>query len=217
MQTHKLQVQRTARYYSLGAAPEQCKQLWVVCHGYGQLAAYFLRHFEAICPEDTCIVAPEALSRFYWNLANDRVGASWMTKEARIEEIEDYVAYLNQLLTLLSQSTQQPRIGVLGFSQGCATVCRWLQAGAFRAQRLVLCSGTFPDDLPEAAFAQGQGGQTTDIQVVYGTQDSFYTTEQFQEHLQKVRAKGIDFQQTSFEGGHELNIEILERLLKIPL
>jgi len=212
MQQHSLKVQRSARYYSIGAAPEHCKQLWIVCHGYGQLAAYFLRHFEAICPEDTCIVAPEALSRFYWNLASDRVGASWMTKEARLEEIEDYVAYLNQLLAkLLSQSTVLPELNVLGFSQGCATVCRWLQAGSFRARRLVLWAGTFPEDLDEAAFVQHS--QATDIQVYYGTQDSFYTTAQFQEHLQRVRAKGIDFQAKSYEGGHELQPEILKELL----
>ncbi len=70
---HHLPVTRTARYHTLGPESGAPKQLWIVCHGYGQLAARFLRHFEIINDGTRLIVAPEALSRFY--LTDDDAGA----------------------------------------------------------------------------------------------------------------------------------------------
>jgi len=40
MERH-LTVARTARYYQLGELSSATKQIWFVCHGYGQLAEYF--------------------------------------------------------------------------------------------------------------------------------------------------------------------------------
>ena len=65
MEKHHLKVSRTARYFTLGELNEQTKNVWFVCHGYGQLAEYFIRNFEAINDGENLIVAPEALSRFY--------------------------------------------------------------------------------------------------------------------------------------------------------
>ena len=38
---HRIQVRRSARYYTMGDAGS-AQELWLVCHGYGQLAARFL-------------------------------------------------------------------------------------------------------------------------------------------------------------------------------
>jgi hypothetical protein len=104
---HHLRVERTARYFTMGAperAPEGgIDELWYVCHGYRQSAERFLGHFRSIGDEHRIIVAPEALSRFYIEPAEgrhgpaDRVGASWMTREDRESEIRDYVGYLDAL------------------------------------------------------------------------------------------------------------------------
>ena len=89
MQEHHLAVAKTARYYSLGEPGPATRQLWFVCHGYGQLAGRFLRHFEPLDDGSRVIVAPEGLSRFYLSEspAERRVGASWMTREDRLVEI----------------------------------------------------------------------------------------------------------------------------------
>jgi hypothetical protein len=39
---HHLTVRRTARYHVLGDAAEAIREVWIVCHGYGQLAAEFI-------------------------------------------------------------------------------------------------------------------------------------------------------------------------------
>jgi predicted esterase len=132
--------------------------VWFVCHGYGQLAAYFVRHFRVLTDADptTVIIAPEGLSRFYLNGTGGRVGATWMTKEDRLAEIDDYVAYLNQLADqVLAAAPADVRITVLGFSQGAATVSRWLARARFRPARLVLWAGSFPPDMEFAARGAG--------------------------------------------------------------
>jgi dienelactone hydrolase len=79
------------------------------------------------------VVAPEALSRFYVDRGEPaagtpaRVGATWMTREDREAEIADYVRYLDRALDAAAgrPGAAAPALGVLGFSQGAATACRW--------------------------------------------------------------------------------------------
>ncbi|MFW6202332.1 MAG: hypothetical protein ACOC8B_07130, partial [Gemmatimonadota bacterium] len=83
-----------------GSAP---REIWFVCHGYRQLAGRFVRRFAPLDDGNRLIVAPEALSRFY--LDDDggphgpdaRIGATWMTRADRENEIRDYVDYLDTL------------------------------------------------------------------------------------------------------------------------
>ena len=145
MQAHHLSVPRTARYYTLGDAGTHVSEVWMVCHGYGQLAQPFLASFERVASPTRRIVAPEALSRFYLDRQpppNDRpprVGATWMTREDRDHEIADHVAYLDALHDLVRPALPAAvRLRVLGFSQGVATVARWLALGRARADQLIL-------------------------------------------------------------------------------
>src|SRR5712692_3984827 len=120
MQEHRLAIARTARYYTLGALGPATRQVWFVCHGYGQLAGRFLRHFAPLDDGSRVIVAPEGLSRFYLTerAAERRVGASWMTREDRLAEIDDYVHYLDAVQTAVAASGHPAPAAVhaLGFS-----------------------------------------------------------------------------------------------------
>ena len=92
---HHITVPRTARYITLGEI-ESAAEVWFVLHGYGMLAASFLRWFEPAARPGRLLVAPEGLSRCYFEEKGARrVGASWMTKEDRDAEIEDHVRYLD--------------------------------------------------------------------------------------------------------------------------
>src|SRR2546430_248789 len=132
---HAIAVPRTARYYTLGPTHGFPRELWFVCHGYGQLAGRFIQQFAPIDDGTRLIVAPEALSRFYLDPLSERrhqrsprVGATWMTREDRHAEIADYVSYLDLLSAEVKHhlAGASPRIVFLGFSQGTATVSRWL-------------------------------------------------------------------------------------------
>ena len=79
--------------------------------------------------EELCIAAPEGLSRFYIRGTDGRVGASWMTRDERLSDIEDHISYLNHWWSSLGVPSDA-EIVVLGFSQGVATAARWLADGS---------------------------------------------------------------------------------------
>jgi hypothetical protein len=126
-----LSVPRTARYAVMGSFDEALSEVWIVCHGHGQLAARFLSRFVPIERGDRLFVAPEALSRYYLqpprggpHAPNSPIGATWMTSEDRDCEIADYVGYLDLVYDEVFSRVRRDnvRLCILGFSQGCATV-----------------------------------------------------------------------------------------------
>lgn len=205
MQEHSITAPRTARYFTLGP-PEHANDVWFVCHGYGQLAARFLERFRALESPERCIVAPEALSRFYLSEspAERRVGASWMTKEDRLHEIEDYVRYLDAVYTQVSPARK--RVTAFGFSQGTATVCRWATLGSSRIDRLILWGGEVPPDLDLERL------RVTKLTLVYGTRDEFFTPKVVAANETRLRDRAVPYELMSFAGGHAIDEETLKRL-----
>lgn len=210
---HHLTVSRTARYQQLGELSARTRRVWFVCHGYGQLAAYFVRHFAFLVEnnDDTVVIAPEGLSRFYLQGNGGRVGASWMTRDDRLAEIDDHVAFLNQLATLvLNQCPANVDITVLGFSQGTATVSRWLTRAHFRPAQLILWAGGFPEDISlDTAQELLQG---LPLAVVIGHADEYITFAQAEQQYQQLQQLGAAAHLVTFSGKHELNREVLETL-----
>ncbi len=210
MEEHFLTTSRTARYFTLGSPPPgraRGAELWFVCHGYGQLAARFLERFRPIEAEQRCIVAPEGLSRFYLSEhpAERRVGASWMTKEDRLHEIDDYVRYLDAVYAKVSPA--QHAVTALGFSQGTATVCRWAALGASRIDRLILWGGEVPPDLDLKLL------RVPRLVLVYGTRDEFFTPKVVAANEARLREHGVPYELMSFEGGHVIEADTLGRLI----
>jgi predicted esterase len=213
MTEHRLTASRSARYYQLGELSAHTKRVWFVVHGYGQLAAYFIRHFAFLTEADphTVVIAPEGLSRFYLAGNGGRVGASWMTRDDRLHEIKDHVNFLNQLAEkTLAECLPEVEITVLGFSQGTATVGRWLTQAWFRPAHLVLWAGGFPED-PEPATA-GELLRSLRLSVVVGTEDEYINAQKLDEQLQLLRQLGAAPEVTAFAGKHELNRAVLARL-----
>ena len=65
MSEHRFTTTRSARYFLLGEPGPAVRDLWIACHGYGQLAADFLESFGGIAAPDRLVATPEGLSRFY--------------------------------------------------------------------------------------------------------------------------------------------------------
>lgn len=217
---HHLTVTRTARYVTLGPTGDGAvRELWIVCHGHGQLAARFIRHFASLDDGTRLIVAPEALSRYYLDppssslsAADRRVGATWMTREDRLSEINDQVSYLDALHTHLVRHLDRDalRLHVLGFSQGAATVCRWLAASQVRPDDVTLWAGSVPPDLDLATGADSL--RRARFTLVAGDRDEFATAEVLRQQELRLREAGIRFRFLSFDGGHHLDAATLARL-----
>lgn len=217
---HHITVARTARYQQLGEASAATRQLWLVAHGYGQLAEYFIRHFaplHAADPSGTVIVAAEALSRFYLTGTEGRVGASWMTRADRLAEIEDQATYLSALLARLrADCPADARITVLAFSQGTATVSRWLARNAdhWRPDQLVLWAGDFPADIEITAAQELLTGLP--VALVSGDQDEYVSPEKLHQQAEILRQHGAKVTTLSFAGGHTLHGTLLHQLHAKP-
>ena len=208
-EAHHLRVPRTARYYTIGAAKAP-REVWFVLHGYGQLAAYFIRHFRPLVDGARCVVAPEALARFYLSETSGRVGASWMTSEDRLCEIEDYLGYLDALYDhLASGFSGDTAVHVLGFSQGAATACRWAARGHVPAGRLTCWAGSLPPELDLGAL------KGTRLTLVAGTADEYATPERVAAQKERLGAAGLAYDALSFDGGHRLDAGALRRLASL--
>jgi len=212
MQEHQFSTSRSARYFTLGS-PQHAADVWLVCHGYGQLASRFLERFRPLEAERRCIVAPEGLSRFYLtdSPAERRVGASWMTREDRLHEIDDYVRYLDGVYAKIVP--RNARVTALGFSQGTATVCRWTAFGTSRVDRLIVWGGEVPPDLDLAEARIAERLRAARLTLVYGTRDQFFTPKIVAATEERLRANQIGYELLPFEGGHEIDEAILRRLI----
>ncbi|MBC8082410.1 MAG: phospholipase [Hymenobacter sp.] len=214
-QEHHISVTRSARYFQLGDLSAATRQVWFACHGYGQLAGYFIRHFAALTAADPTlvVVAPEGLSRFYLagnTSGQGRIGATWMTREDRLTEIEDYVNYLNQLSATVLAAVPAARVTVLGFSQGAATVSRWLSRARFRPARLILWAGIFPPDMTFALAADLL--RDLPVTLVAGTEDEFLRAADLEQQRQFLRQLGVEPEVLRFVGGHTLHADVLRQL-----
>lgn len=188
---------------------ERTKRVWFVLHGYGQLAEYFIRKFEKMQDDETLIVAPEALSRFYLDHESGRVGASWMTREDRLHEIDDYVAYLESIQQEIFQgfSPENIHITVLGFSQGTATACRWINESALKCNRLILWGGYFANGILELIEKERLPQQ--DTHFVYGNKDEYLNQLDAAKHLKKLRTELPFMHILEYKGGHAIDTEVL--------
>lgn len=213
MREIKFPITKTARYFQSGELNNQTHTIWILCHGYGQLAESFLQKFDSLQEEGVCLIAPEGLHRYYLDGNYGRVGASWMTKEDRLTDIHDYVNYLDSLVKhLYSGLNQKPRLIVLGFSQGCATVSRWLNMGETPFNRLVLYAGVFPPDMDWGLNPTKVSG--TRITIACGDEDEYIPKTKLNDLLNNYRATGLSFEFIPFQGKHQIYPEVLKEIRK---
>ncbi len=214
---HHIEVRKTARYWMAGDETG-ATDVWFVLHGYMQLARRFLRRFGPIEAGGRLIVAPEGLSRFYVRSGGGRhgaesvVGASWMTREDRATEIDDYVAYLDRLASaVLDDAAAEARVTILGFSQGVATASRWATLGAVRPKRLVLWGDFLPPDLDMDRAASAWSD--VEVVLVRGSEDAALQSEELAAaETERVKSVSLDVRRVAYEGGHDIDESTLVAL-----
>ena len=211
--THKLQVQKTAHYYTLGTPGNHIKNFWIACHGYGQLASNLIRKFTEIDDGSTLVLAPEGFSRFYWGGVSGDVVSSWMTKRDRLDEIADYTRFIKQLYDkYTSQLPDNVCITLLGFSQGCATQCRWIMREFPKYDHLILWAGLLPEDLDYTPYQTYFNAKKTIF--IYGTNDQYVTPERLNWQADFTKKQGLQYQIKTFDGKHIIDRKVLKLLAK---
>jgi predicted esterase len=202
-------IQIKAKYHTKGELSEKTEQIWFALHGYGQLAAFFIQKFDFLDHEKNYTIAPQGLNKFYLKEFSGRVGANWMTKEDRLNEIANYLNYLNVVYQneLQGIDLQKVKINVLAFSQGCATASRWIAYSHLKFDNFVVWAGEIPQDVIENPIFK-----TLPLKMVWGRQDELIKPELVAPMLQKIANLGLHPQFIYFEGGHELNEQTLKEM-----
>lgn len=214
MEEKNICYEHRARYYEYGNM-NHAKELWFVLHGQGQLAQYFIRKFNTLNPDDYFIVAPEGLSRYYLNGHSGRVGATWMTKEDRLTDIENYVAYLNTIYKqVLENINRDIKITAFGFSQGTATVSRWIAQSNIKIDRLLLWAGIFPPDMD--IKSAHERFNTMKVYNIYGDNDEFLNNNYLKEQQNIIKEIGITATTIQFEGTHVIDQSTLCKIATTP-
>ena len=215
MQEHRLVTSRRARYYTIGGGEQPLPEAWIVLHGLGQLARIFITYFQSIDAPGRLVVAPEALNRYYlftepgMRSKDAKVGATWMTREDRENEIADQVDYLDAVWRETAAGAS--RVTVLGFSQGVATAARWIATGKSRVDRFVAWSRQLPPDVDPSVYAKLAGG----ITMVAGTTDEYATWIAEGNHDSRMVAAGVTPKVVTFDGGHRMDRLTLDEIARV--
>lgn len=207
MSYQSIDLEIQARYTTIGDENNH-DSVWLVTHGYGQLAKYFIRHFHFM-ENDVKVIAPEGLHRFYLNNGTGRVGASWMTKDDREKDIATYINMINRIV---DKEVGEQSLVLLGFSQGAATICRWLAQTDRRIKALILWAGAWPHDV-DISFIKSQLKHIS-IYIVVGDQDEYLGDEGIDKYLKVFDEQNIAYQLIRFDGKHQMHKATLQSLFK---
>jgi predicted esterase len=182
-----------------GAAPAG----WIVAfHGYAQSADDVLAEVTAIPGAgDWHIASVQALNRFY-SRAEEKVVASWMTRQDRELAIADNVEYVDRVVaTVVAPPTagSGARLVFLGFSQGASMAYRAARLGRHGAAGVIALGGDIPPDVRDASGV----GPWPPVLIGAGDAETWYTAEKAAADVAFLESHGVAHEVVRFRGGHE--------------
>ncbi len=205
----KIRTEKTGHYFIHGTLTSATKYVWICLHGYGELGKYFIRHFEFLDPVENFVVVPEGLNRYYIDDQHERLAAHWMTREDRLDEIADYILFLEALRSKLSWD-KNPNLKIIyfGFSQGVTTLIRWSATIHPRADYLLMWAGGIPDDI---GFDHSRSYfEKINSYYFIGDKDRYLNDESMQVIQKLMKESGMNAEIHSFAGDHRIDDDVLK-------
>ena len=212
MQSRHINVTKRARYFQIGEANSSIKKVWMVFHGYAMLSEFFIKKFEILNDGETLIIAPEALNRFYITENFSRVGASWMTKLERENDIIENNQYIESLFQKVTKDIGHSnfQLNILGFSQGSATACRWIFSSNNKANNFIVWAGDIPKD---SLTAENKSKwNSLNIFLVFGAKDPLITTDLSLKFQKRISEYKLNFDLVEYDGDHRIFPEVLKEV-----
>jgi predicted esterase len=198
------------------AADSLSPRLLVVFHGYAQSAEMAMMDVSPIpgVAEQWRVVAIQALHRFYGK--DERVVASWMTRQDRDEAIADNVAYVDRVVAeeiardghrpVESDGRRPVRASdrhclvFLGFSQGASMAYRAALLGQHPAAGVVALAGDIPPEVKDAARRRQP---CPPVLIGAGAREHWYTPDKVSADTAFLVSQGVKPEVCRFDGGHE--------------
>ena len=209
MNSSEIEIPITSRYFTHGTLASSVKHIWIVCHGYGQLAQYFIKKFEGLNPEEHYVIAPEGMNRFYLEGFSGRVGATWMTKEDRETDILNYCKQLNAILNSIPKAhLEKCSLNLFGFSQGTATISRWMEQEQVKCTNLLLWAGKLAHEIDLKAF----NSLFKKGYYFIGNEDQFSSVERVKQYVDSMRDQDVEYSLFPYDGQHAVDSQLLEKI-----
>jgi len=170
--------------------------LLVGFHGYAEAAVDHLEALRTIPgTEQWLLVAIQALHPFY--ARQQRVVASWMTRDDRDLAIADNVDYVGRVLERVRATHPVgPTLVFSGFSQGGAMAYR--AASNYRADGVIILAADVPPDILER-----RAMPLPPVLVGRGTRDDWYTEAKEAADRATLARLDVRLETCVFDGGHE--------------
>ena len=208
----QISIPKTHKYSQLGEFSEKTKTVWIVLHGYGMLSEFFIKKFECILNEKTVVIAPEGSNRFYLDNNYSRVGASWMTKLDKEKDIEDNISFIGTLYTKIVDDIGHNnfKLKTLGFSQGGATLVRWIMSNSIKVDSLILWGSDIPQD--SLTNQNKSRWSSINIKIVIGKKDEYISDENKKKVIDAVNSYGLSYKLIEYDGPHKIIESVLIKL-----
>jgi predicted esterase len=166
-------------------------------HGYAESAGDHLSELAKIPGADEwLLVAIQALHPFYAR-REERVVASWMTREDREHAIADNLDYVGRVLARVRQDHQtRPTLVFAGFSQGGAMAYR--AAATYRADGLIILAADAPPDVIAERRVP-----LPPVLIGRGVRDEWYTEAKQVTDVAALAGIGVSVDACVFDAAHE--------------
>ncbi len=177
-------------------------------HGYAQSAEDMMDVLQRIPGADqVTLVSIQALNRFYTR-GDQKIVASWMTRQDREETIADNVTYVDRVLGGKETGTHfekmSPGLFFVGFSQGVAMAYRATLLGKRPAAGIIAIGGDVPPDVKDVPAAKWPR-----VLIEAGTKDQWYTSAKISADEAFLATHGVTYQINRRDAGHEVTDEML--------
>lgn len=199
--THIVEYQAAAPFEILGSLTNNTTDLWLVFHGFGQLAARFIRKFQFLEDGHQVVIAPQGPDRFYFDQFR-KIGASWTTRDHRDLHLANQQRYLDAVWETVTSGIDMSkvRIHTLGFSQGVSVQTRWIASRQIEAASMIYWAGGYPEDLSPTNW-EYFASQPSVLSIV-GDEDEYLTDERMTQEQNKVLASHPQAEFRMFAGKH---------------
>jgi predicted esterase len=210
MEKKQLEFSFKAPYYKIGEFGRSTENIWMIFHGYGQLAEDFKERFSCLDTDENVLLFPQGLSKFYLKGIDKKIGASWMTAYEREADIDNYVRYI-QGIYQLEVYPYNCQLNILGFSQGVHTASRWIYKENIDYSKLIVWGAGLASEV-DARIVDQYFSMGKNIFVI-GDQDRYIGSEELKSLKKRYSSIGLKYDLIEYHGGHDIYPDILTTLL----
>jgi predicted esterase len=187
-------------------------------HGYAQNADDMMTELQAIPGSvQWQLISVQGLHRFYTR-GDQKIVASWMTRQDRDEAIADNVAYVDRVLANVGPNEYvgpnesvgpnfSSGVYFLGFSQGAAMAYRAAVLGQHRPAGVIAIGGDVPPDTKTVP-----ADRWPRVLIAGGQSDQWFNAGKVDADASFLAGHGVAHEVLRYSAGHEITDEVRARV-----